>query len=344
MPGVKASAPSTTAKLQPQWRVNVGDYVVAAEIASTGQYCAIGTGRGELVAADTQSGRELFRQAAHPQGVLGVAVSPSGACIATCGQDPHARLWSASGQLLRELPSDAAWVEQVAWSPSGALIAVGAGRTAKVFDASGALLAQSSALPSTVTGVAWRSDSSAVAVSCYGGVHIVPVSAQGKARQLEWKGSLISVAWSPDDKVIVCGTQDCSIHFWRLATGKDSEMSGYPSKVKALAWDRESSILATAGHASLTLWSFRGKGPERTKPLQLEFHQGVCSQLTFGPRSCVLASGAQDSSVAVWLPQQGVAPMRIGYMEAEVTALHFHPTERELLAGDAQGNLVMWEI
>ncbi len=27
--------------------------------------------------------------------------------------------------------------------------------------------------------------------------------------------SLVSLAWSPDEKIVACGSQDCSVHFWR---------------------------------------------------------------------------------------------------------------------------------
>jgi WD40 repeat protein len=87
-----------------------------------------------------------------------------------------------------------------------------------------------------------------------------------------------------DAKVIACGSQDASVHFWRLKSGKDSEMTGYPFKPKALAWDRESKLLATAGDAKVTVWDFRGKGPEGSRPIQLESHKGVCTRLAFSPR------------------------------------------------------------
>ena len=121
-------------------------------------------------------------------------------------------------------------------------------------------------------------------------------------------------------------------------------MSGYRSKPKALAWDSESKLLATSGDATATLWDFRGKGPEGTRPIQLEAHQGVVTRLAFSPKKGVLASGSQDTSVLLWEPRRGTQPTRYAFLEDEVTALAWHPAHRGLLAGDASGHLCFWEV
>ena len=145
-------------------------------------------------------------------------------------------------------------------------------------------------------------------------------------------------------RVIACGSQDGSVHFWRLATGQDSQMSGYPSKPRALAWDHESRLLATAGDASVTLWDFRGKGPEGTRPIVLDAHKGLCTRLAFSPRKGVLASGSQDSSILLWEPRRGTRPVRFAFLEDEVTALRWHPEHHTLVGADAAGTLCAWEI
>ena len=169
-------------------------------------------------------------------------------------------------------------------------------------------------------------------------------SSEAMHRHLEWKGSLISLAWSPDAKVIACGSQDCSVHFWRLASGQDSQMTGYPYKPKALAWDRESSLLATSGGPAVTVWDFRGKGPEGTRPVRLEAHHGVCTQLAFSPRKGILASGSQDTSVLLWEPRRCEKPIRFAFLEDEVTGLCWHPEHHTLIGTDASGVVCGWEV
>lgn len=345
MPGLTPTAPRGKTELVVRWELDVGDYVVAAEVGPEGRLVVVGAGDGSLLGVDLATGRELFRQLAHPGGLLGVSLSPDGERIVTCGPHQSAKLWSSAGELIGELEGGGKqWVDRVAWSPRGDKLATAAGRKIRIWTRAGAPVVETEELPSSVTELAWRPDGAALAASCYGGVHIWEIAAHAVARHLGWKGSLISLSWSPDAKVVACGSQDGSVHFWRLPSGRDSQMTGYPTKPKALAWDRDSKLLATGGDTTVTLWDFRGKGPEGSKPIQLSSHQGVCTCLAFSPRKGILASGSQDSSILLWEPRRVTKPTRYAFLEDEVTVVAWHPGHQALLGGDARGTLRAWEV
>jgi WD40 repeat protein len=345
MLGVTKELPRGKTELTPRYKLTVGDYVTAADVTRSGTLGVAGVGDGTVVGFDAASGRECFRKVAHEGGVLGVSFSPDGSHFLTCGQEPSAKLWHSSGEVVRELPGGGGpWVEHVSWSPSGDKVAIASGRKVRLWSAAGEALLETEPLASTASALAWRADGTAVAAACYGGVHIWPVVPHAKARHLAWKGSLISMAWSPNAKVIACGSQDCSVHFWRLASGKDSEMSGYPFKPKALAWDAESKLLATSGDAMATVWDFRGRGPEGSRPIQLSGHQGVVTCLTFNPQKPVLATGSQDCSILLWEPRRGSKPVGYAFMEDEVTVLAWNAPQNGLLAADAGGNVSFFEV
>ncbi len=345
MPGLTLDALRGKTALAQRWKCDAGDYVAALGISKDGRLAIAGAGDGQVLGIELETGCERFRHLAHEGGVFGVSLSHDGTQFATCGQEPNAKLWSANGDLLRELPGGGAqWVEHVSWAPSGGRIATAAGRKVRVWTSSDELPLEIEPLPSTVSDLAWRADGTALAATCYGGVYIWPFVSGAKARRLEWKGSLISLAWSPDAKVIACGSQDNSVHFWRLASGNDSQMSGYLSKPKALAWDSESKLLATAGDSHVTVWDFRGKGPEGTRPIHLEGHKKICTRLAFSPRKGVLASGSLDPTVLLWEPRRGTQPTRYAHLKDEVTALAWHPEHLGLLGGDASGHLCFWDV
>jgi WD40 repeat protein len=332
-------------ELVTRWRIDAGDYVAAVDVSRNGELCVVGLGDGDILGLEIPTGRELFRVRAHDGGVLGVGLSPDGTRLATCGQDTVAKLWLSSGKFVRELPgAGKAWVEHVAWAPAGGRLATAAGRMVRVWTSEGEPIVETEPLASTVSGLAWRADGTGLAATCYGGVHILPFVRGAKARHLPWKGSLISVAWSPDAKVIACGSQDSSVHFWRLKSGQDSQMSGYPFKPKALAWDSESKLLATSGDATVTVWDFRGKGPEGTRPIQLAAHKGACTRLAFSPKRGVLASGSQDTSVLLWEPRRGNKPIRYAFLEDEITALAWHPLHEGLVGADSSGSVACWNV
>lgn len=348
MPGVTAVATRPRvgkAELSARWRIEAGDYVSSLDLSSDGLLCAVGAGNGTVSIVDAASGAVRTRIDAHPHGVLEARFSHDGRLLATCGQDSTAKIFSTSGELLFTLPGGASWVEHLAWSPRGDRIAIASGRRIRVWSRSwdGEPFAETEALPSTVSAIAWSRDGAGLAATAYGGVHVWTADVGAAARHLPWKGSLVSLAWSPDGKVIACGSQDCSVHFWRLSTGGDSEMRGYPFKPRALAWDAQSRLLATSGDATITLWDFDGRGPEGSTPIQLLGHKTVCTSLAFGHRKCVLASGSQDGSVLVWEPRREVKALRYGFLDAEITAIAWDPEHRALFASDGEGSVACWE-
>jgi WD40 repeat protein len=345
MSSLTEALPRGRSELEPRFRLAAGDYVTALEVARDGSVCVVGLGDGRALGVDLGTGQEVFSVSAHTGGVLGVSISPDGQHVATCGQDAAAKLWTKRGALQRELPGGGgAWVDHVAWAPAGGRLATASGRNVRVWTPQGEPIVECEPLASSVTALAWRSDGTGLAACCYGGVHILPFVPGAKTRHLAWKGSLISLAWSPDAKVIACGSQDSSVHFWRLSSGQDSEMSGYRFKPKALAWDSESKLLATSGDAAITVWDFRGKGPEGTRPIELRGHGSVCTRLAFGPRSGLLASGSQDGSVLLWEPRRGHRPRGFAFLEDEVTGLAWDAKQQTLVGADASGSVCAWQI
>jgi WD40 repeat protein len=228
------------------------------------------------------------------------------------------------------------------------MLATASGKRVRLWGADGTPRLETESHASTITGLAWSSDGKQLATCCYGGVQLWNVAAGAQGRHLPWKGSLISLAWSPDDRVIACASQDCSVHFWRLDSAKDSEMTGYPFKPRAIAWDARGSMLATSGDATITCWDFSGKGPEGTSPLQLVGHKTLVTCLAFSPRRAVLASGAQDSSVLLWEPRRGqpkrdLGPVGYAFLEDEISGMAWDREHRSLVAVDAAGHVACWQ-
>lgn len=344
MPGVTGAATRGKTELAARWHVDVGDYAVDASISRDGALAAVGTGAGDVVLVDMATGAERWRRAAHPGGVSAVAFSPSAGLLATAGQDGRARLLGADGSARAELPGKGGWVDHLAWSPDGRLVATTSGRVLRLWSSEGEPRLETEPHPSTVAGVAWKKNGREIATCCYGGVHLWAVEAGKQASHFAWKGSLISLAWSPDGKVIACGSQDASVHFWRLPSGQDAEMRGYPFKPKAIAWDAGSTLLATAGDATVTVWKFAGKGPEGKPPQELKGHGALCTALAFAPMGPYLASGSEDTGVLLWEPHRGSKPVRFAFVEDAVTKLAWHPSAGRLLAADAAGHVALFEV
>jgi len=327
-------------ELFPMWTSAIGEYPTAAAFSSDATVCAIGTSEGELLVLDSATGKQRWRASSNPGGVLHVAASSRQ--IAACGQDGKATLFDVNGKVLAELPGSSAWVEHVAFAPDGKRLATASGKHVRIWNEDGSPFLETQAHPSTVTGLQWSRTGRELATTCYGGAYVWPIEQGSNPRHLPFKGSLISLAWSPDNKVIACASQDCSVHFWRLSSGQDSEMSGYPFKPKALAWDANSSMLATGGDKSICVWNFSGKGPEGTAPIQLSAHKAQVTLLAWSPRKAVLASGAQDMGLICWEPRKGTEPVAFGFVKDSIEALLWSPGAGQLVTADASCTVTAW--
>ena len=249
------------------WCAGVGDYAIAGGWTPRGEALVVGDAAGGVYAFDGRSGAITWTQReVHEGGVLAVAIHPNRPAFATAGQDGRVLVWSAAeGRVRLAIDVDDGWVENVAWSPDGRWLAASCSRQVHAYGADGAKIWRSHDHPSTVSAIAWSSPEE-LATACYGRVTFFDASTGELRQKLEWIGSLVSMVLSPGGDIVACGSQDNSVHFWRRSTEQDSMMSGYPAKPSALAFDDSGTLLATGGGEAVTVWSFRGDGPEGTQP------------------------------------------------------------------------------
>jgi len=279
----KSSAPSG-----PAWTRTLEDHPVGLSYALGGKSLALLTGGGTVLALDASTGETQRAISAHEAGALTMACD--GARVITGGMDGKACVVDlASGAITHRLEADAEWIENIAIASDGS-IAIAAGKHARWYDREGALLGKLGPHASTVNALSFSPDATKLAVARYGGLDLWKRDGE-KDRELPWKSSIVSVAWQPKDRFIAGGCQDNAVHFWRLETGDDSMMGGYAAKPKAIAWSHDGTALATGGGEDIVVWSFRGRGPEGTTPIQLRGHTKLVIALAAAPSDHRLASG-----------------------------------------------------
>lgn len=297
------------------WQDQLDDHVGALGFNHDGTLLAAGSLGGDAAIWDASAGVNRLDLSPHPMGVLCLCWAPQDNKLAAGGQDGVVRIWDHDSQGLGAVGShhESRWVESVAWAPTGDQLALAAGRNVAVIAPDGTHRHTVGPHNATVTEVAWSADGSRVGAASYGGVTWWPVSEpEPKPRSMEWKGALLSLRVSPDGKWVTGGCQDASVHLWRLWSGDDLQMSGYPTKVEHLSWHPSSRYLAVANPSEITIWDFSGKGPAGTAPRVVEAHEGKINDLAYDPSGRWLASVGDDGrlclaeghkpsrSVAVW--------------------------------------------
>jgi len=336
---------------------NKKDYVLAAASAA-----------GPISLYDAQNGALQHTLPGHNGGSNCIAWQPSTSMrlLASGGQDPRVKFWdAANGQhcATAELESGN-WCEHLAWKPALAdssetdesptsdsqnkedcVLAVASGRQLYALHADGSVLHRFPAAPKSISALAWRSDAKALAVAYYGGVQLWDGTAFSLQKELPYAGGIESLIWSQDCRWLVSGNHDPSVHLWRPREDLELQMSGYDTKVSALAFDARSRWLATSGNTDCCVWDCSGAGPEGRVPAMLPHGAKLCA-VAFQNAHGLLAAASEDGTVKLWSVERAFSgagngsgkPLRATVtMPAAATRLAWSPDDSLLAIGTTQG-------
>ena len=312
----------------------------------------VGGGEGRVATFDAGSG-ELTALGEHAPGVLRLAPLAGGAFV-TSGQDGSVRRWASDGAQ-QTLHRGVSWVEALAVSSDGGLVAFAAGKTTQVHAADGTLVRKFDPLPRAPSLATWRGRYAEVAMGAGTQAWSCDVDT-GRVTEFDLEGGAVTLAYSPDGRVLATGLQDGVVSFRNVATQKKSRMSGYDGKVTHTAWSANSRYLATAasGASTTVLWDFSGKGPEGSTPLQLGTHAERIEAVEFQPNDKALVTAARDGKLALWWPSPAYRVAREGAPLPQAldvqsftgvpALLRWSPDGRRVALACTDGRLALYDV
>lgn len=228
------------------------------------------------------------------------------------------------------------WIDNVALHPDGA-VAWSAGKTAFVQAPKGEV--KSFDVPTTVGGLAFAPKGMRLGIAHYNGVTLWFPNMAGSAEVLEWQGSHLGVTFSPDNKFIVTAMHEPALHGWRLADGKHMRMTGYPARVRSIAWTAGGKGLATSGADTVIVWPFTSKdGPMGKEPAMLAPLQAKVTAVACHPRQDILACGYSNGTVLMVRLVDGAEILVRANKGEPVTALAWNDRGSLLAFADAAGD------
>jgi WD40 repeat protein len=328
------------------WKTFLGDYIIGIEWNQTNEKLAVIDASGRVNVYNSIDGNLLSSFIAHNKNAMSIRSSAKDDKFVTTGQDGFIRIWSFnSTKPIKEIKSNAQWVNFSEWSSDGKYFAVSEGNIMRVFTDTGLEVFSSIEHESTISGIQWGKNNKHIATSCYGGVRIFDVEAKICMQFLEWKNSMLSLSWSPDGLFIGCGTQDSRIHFFPLPYqyGSDFEMNGYKGKVKILDWTYDARYFLSNCWDDLVIWKFAGVAPQGQVPISCIGHLSKITSASFQNKSYCLVSGDEDGIILFHDPELGEKHIVGVKLMAEISSLKWSGNDLYLAAGTAMGELVIME-
>lgn len=337
-------------RLRPRERIELPEYPVDAAWSPDGRTLAVGLADGALALVSvgeperaTPPRMPMRRLAAHNGAVLAVAWQKAGRSFASSGQDGAVLLWDAHALTARPVLQGVQWSEQLAFADNGKWLAAATGRTLSLFDEQGELQHRYAPQAGAIAALAWRPKSGEIAAAGNAGVRVHRPPPQLESRELSIRGACLTAAFNPDGRLLAAGLQEGAVLLWNLATGTQSQMEGYGSRVFATAWSANGRYLATAAGSTLAVWDFSGKGPEGSRPLTYQAHSERITAIGFRPSGAWLVSTALDRRLLLWRVGGGDTPQDAHLLAEECSLLRFSRDGARLAVGDARGGLVIFD-
>jgi WD40 repeat protein len=267
---------------------------------------AAGGSEGTVVVVDLSSSVQLRLHLG--DFLLSLAASPDGTRLAAGGGE-RVRVWHlADGRLLAEHPTQ--WSSALAWSARSDLLAVGDGKRVRLLDRNGRPRWTSTSMPSTVAGLAFlRRDGRRITAAAYRGVTIFEPDSDRLIERLLAPGAIAGIAVAPNGRWVVGGSQDATLHGWKVPGGDDFRMSGFPTTVSRLAFEPTGRWMACDGGDTVAFWDFSGHGPTGREAVLGEGHRGTITALAWHPGNArTLVTGDGNGDVMTWALDTSIRP------------------------------------
>lgn len=339
---VTGGASTITRGLAPPRLLKLGAYVSGAVFDPKSRILGIALGSGELYLVPTLDG-EPRQVKVHKGAILALVPHPGGGFV-TGGDDGRLCHVGVEGSVSELAVFKGRWVERVASHASGP-IAAAIGKDIQLLrDGTQIALGPHA---STVSDLAFSPDGSRISGAYYGGVSVWNLQQPASPpRKLVWKGSHLFVSYAPNGRYLATSMQENALHCWRLADGSDMQMSGYPVKVKSMAWTKDTMYLVSSGAPGFVCWPFAGKGPQGRPPIEFSGRQDeiLVSAVASHPKEPLIAAGYADGRIEIGDPERKRILTLPEGLAAPIVALAFAPDGQTLVAGDEGGMAALYDL
>jgi WD40 repeat protein len=271
--------------------------------------------------------------------VLDVEFSPDGAFLATRSDDNIARIWDAStGEEIARLEHPDR-VNQVIFSPCGAILATASNATVRFEDAStGEELARLEH-SDRVNQFIFSPCGATLATTSNATVYLWDVSTAEEIARLKHSDLVNDFSFSHDGAILATASNDKTGRIWNVSTGTEIARLENGGSVNDVAFSCDGATLATASDDfTARIWN-ASNGKEIAR---LEHDESVF-KVAFCPDGVTLATASGGNVTRVLEADTGKEVSKISH-EKSVVAISFNPDGTRLTTADRDGTANMWEV
>ena len=301
---------------------------------------------------DRVTNRPPFQVLEHPGEIYGLAYSPDGTLLASCGQNKQIRLWNAAdGQLLRTIDGHAAEVNSVAFAPDGqSLYAVDdAGRIVRWRVADGTIIDERAGAGGLLWCASLSPDGRRLAVvgsdpktdrtpahahlavhATDGGYRILLERIDERFRAAEYgadgrlwvTGGSHETLWEFDYAGTIGPVLDLTVDYgWTLTASGNGELVAVASR------DGHIHVVDALSRAQICQW---------------HGHLINIESLQFAPDETYLVSAARDGRVRFWDPRTGALLDSLDTSADRLWTVRISPDGNRIAAAGSSRRILVW--
>ncbi|MDG4830309.1 pentapeptide repeat-containing protein [Solwaraspora sp. WMMD1047] len=258
---------------------------------------------------------------------------PAGTARTTWPQDPVTPVVAPGGVSLG-----------VAFSPDGALLAIGRGNAVELIDRTrnqtvGLLTGHTD----SVTAVAFSPDGTLLTTASWDNTARIwdPTTGDHHTTLTGHTSAVNAVAFSPDGTLLTTASRDGTARIWDPTTGDHhTTLTGHTDSVNAVVFSPDGALLATASWDNTArIWD-PTTGDHHTT---LTGHTSTVNAVAFSPDGTLLTTASYDGTARIWDPTTGDHHTTLTGHTSTVNAVAFSPDGTLLATASRDGTARIWD-